>query len=365
VQDEIAGLIAKNLSLKIGETSTASKTVNPQAYALLLEGRHYLTLRSEADFNRAEERFRAALELEPMLPAIHSGIAEAAMLRGVYRMLDGSAGEPEEFAKSKGAADRAMQLDPAMAEPHYVLGMIYLQERRYAESEQAFREGIRLNPNFGVGRHWYGLLLAATGRFGEVLPEMATSIAVDPLAVTSLYNQARFLDGMGRTQEALLPIERAVALRPTFFPGGRATLATLLFKLGRKEEALAEARAVRDHPEASPRWWSDGDAIYIIKQLGAPGEAETYFTQLRQRMGADNHTIGYTLVALGQAEKGLRLMETSNPIAWTQLYYLPTMDKLHGSPLVRDFFTKLGALEHYERARRELTAGRPQEGAAR
>jgi TolB-like protein/Tfp pilus assembly protein PilF len=365
VQDEIAGLIARNLQLKLGGEGRATKVVNPEAYALLLEGRHYITLRSEADFNRAEERLRAALELEPQLAAIHSGIAEAAMLRGVYRMLDGSAGEAAEFDLSRQAAARAMQLDPAMAEPHYVLGMLYLQERRYAESEQAFREGIRLNPNFGVGRHWYGLLLAATGRFAEVVPEMATSIAVDPLAVTSLYNQARFLDGMGRTQEALMPIERAVALRPTFFPGARATRATLLFKLGRKEEALAEARAVRDHPEAAPRWWSDGDAIYVIKQLGAPGEAESYFAQLRQRMGADNHTIGYALAALGEAEKGLRLMETSNPIAWTQLYYMPTMDALQGSPQLRSLFTKLGALEHYERARRELAAGRQQAGATR
>ena len=88
--------------------------------------------------------------------------------------------------------------------------------------------------------------------------------------------------------------------------------------------------------------------------MGAPGEAEAYLAQLRARMGGENHVLGYALVALGRAEEGLRLLETTNPISWTQLFFAPMMDSIHDTPATRALFAKLGALELYERARANL-----------
>src|SRR5215470_1989000 len=46
-QDEIAGLIAQNLRLKLDDAPRVAKTVNPEAHRLLLEGWHFWYLRTE------------------------------------------------------------------------------------------------------------------------------------------------------------------------------------------------------------------------------------------------------------------------------------------------------------------------------
>ncbi|MSU51221.1 MAG: TIR domain-containing protein [Opitutus sp.] len=50
VQDEIARLIAQNLKLKLGGPPRVTKTVNPEAYRLVLEGRHFWLLRTPEGF---------------------------------------------------------------------------------------------------------------------------------------------------------------------------------------------------------------------------------------------------------------------------------------------------------------------------
>ncbi|HUG09820.1 MAG TPA: hypothetical protein VMM36_02345, partial [Opitutaceae bacterium] len=56
VQDEIAGLIAQQLQLKLGATKVA-RVVNPEAYRLVLEGRYFWLQRTDEALNRAEASY--------------------------------------------------------------------------------------------------------------------------------------------------------------------------------------------------------------------------------------------------------------------------------------------------------------------
>ena len=363
VQDEIAGLIAQNLRLKLDASGPAKKTVHPEAYALLLEGRFFIARRSEADFVEAEKRFRRALEIDADFAPAFAGIADAAMLRGTYGLMEGSSVQPADFARAREAARRAMELDPTLAEPHHTLGLLYVSERRFAEADREFAAGFRLNPNYGIAYHWRALLTGALGRFDEAIADLERAISLDPLATTALFTYARFIFAAGQTQEALAPMERAIALRPSFFPAAHSTRALFLLRLGRTDEALAEARLVRQNRAAPTRWWADGDALYVLKQAGAPGEAEAYLSELRGRLPADSHLLGYALLAMGESNEAWRLLAGTNPISWTQLFWAPMMEPHHNTPPLRDLFKRLGALEHYDRARTTIARLRQEQEA--
>ncbi len=81
VQDEIAGLIAKNLQLKMGAGNSAARAVDPQALELYLQGRQAWNLRTTEGFARAENLFNRALALDPAFARAHTGLADVWMIR--------------------------------------------------------------------------------------------------------------------------------------------------------------------------------------------------------------------------------------------------------------------------------------------
>ena len=47
----------------------------------------------------------------------------------------------------RAAAEKAIQLDPMLAEAHDALGMAYARDAQWEQSEKSFRRAIALDPN--------------------------------------------------------------------------------------------------------------------------------------------------------------------------------------------------------------------------
>ena len=75
--------------MKLGAAPRVTKTVNPEAHRLVLEGRHFWTLRTEEGFARAEQAYSRALEIDPNFAQAHSGLADVAAVRSWYGSLGG------------------------------------------------------------------------------------------------------------------------------------------------------------------------------------------------------------------------------------------------------------------------------------
>jgi len=105
------------------------------------------------------EAKRALLEVtaqEPNSAPGWAGLAEVSTLLYEYSV------EPDPDAPSRAwkAAERALALDPGLAEPHAVLGFadfFWHGDVRGAESE--FQEALRSNPGSALTRSWYGTVL--------------------------------------------------------------------------------------------------------------------------------------------------------------------------------------------------------------
>lgn len=130
VQDEIAGLVAKNLQLKLGSAVRPAREVNPEAHGLVLEGRHFWTQRTEAGFERAEKAFRHALAIDPNYAPAHAGLADVFAVRTWYVFQSGSLAGAESMRIAAAEAQLALDLDPSLVGAHAALAVVsYLEHR--------------------------------------------------------------------------------------------------------------------------------------------------------------------------------------------------------------------------------------------
>ena len=351
MQDEIAGLIAKQLQLTLGDAPRVAKQVNPEAHRLVLEGRYFWAQRNDVAFERAEAAYQRALELDPEFAEAHAGLADVWAIRGWYRIMAGNAVQAAaDFVRAKEEVRRAQALNPTLAEPYATLGTVLMNEFKFDESERQFAQAIALNPSYTAARHWHANLLDAVGRLDESLKEIERAISLDPLSPNFLWQRALSFGNTGSRREALEATERALALRP-IHPTILSIQALTLWHLGRRNEAIAAARAVGSDLTAQPRWLADSNAIYVLRQVGLQSEAEAYAARALANVPKDDYRYGTTLVALGRGKEALTYLRKLPATALANVYWHPMWDPLREDAQFQPWLVTIGCAAEYKLAR--------------
>jgi serine/threonine protein kinase len=125
VQDEIARSVVDRLKVTLTEFPRhpliRQHTQNPRAYQCYLKGR-FLTRRHPGDLNAALEQFQKAIEEDAGYAMAYAGLADAYSFSAIY-----SVQRPRTaFAHASVAAERALAIDPDLAEAHTSLAVIKL-----------------------------------------------------------------------------------------------------------------------------------------------------------------------------------------------------------------------------------------------
>jgi serine/threonine-protein kinase len=232
IQDEIAATIADRLKVTLAgrtdEPLVKPPTKNMEAYQLYLKGRHLWNRRTKEGLEQAVEYFQGAIELDPGYALAYAGLADANLLLGSYMYLPWE----EAMSRVKVAAERALDLNPSLAEAHTSRGQVLRLELDWRGEEEAYRRAIELNPSYATAHHWYATLLAALGRSDEALREIRRAEELDPLShaisvtVAVVLFVARDYDG------ALEQLGRALELEPNF-GSTHAWLGIVYAQLGR------------------------------------------------------------------------------------------------------------------------------------
>src|SRR4029077_11973686 len=108
VQDEIAGLIAENLSLKFSAPAVPVREVNPAAYQLFLEGRSAFNREGLDDALKAVACYQKSLAIDPDSALTWAWLAMAYGLAAGSGMHEVDRGNK----LAREAAARAIELDP-------------------------------------------------------------------------------------------------------------------------------------------------------------------------------------------------------------------------------------------------------------
>jgi TolB-like protein/Tfp pilus assembly protein PilF len=347
VQDEIAGVIAKNLSLRMN-LGAARREVNPEAHRLVLEGRYYWNLRTDDGFARAETAFRSAIALDAEFAEAHAGLANVLATVGAYRAYAGLVDPNPEAALQE--AQRATQLDPTLAEAYPALGLVYNRTRRHREAEQVYRKALELNPNYALPHHWHSIALETEGRIDEALAEIEQAIRLDPLSAIALVTRRRMLTEAGQPAAALAAYEREQALVPDR-PSAAGYRALCLLELGRREEAVDVARQVAAMPTMELRLWADADIIYLLRQTGHEAEAAEHATRILPRFHPDSYQRGAVLAALGRWDEAEPFLERTPVNVQHMFYWSPVWDAWRDDPRFRKLLAKLGCEDAHRLAR--------------
>ncbi len=303
LQDEVAGLVARNLQLKLG-LRVADRPANAEAYALYLEAGRAWALRGADSLARAEALLKRALELEPQFPrafALMSLVLTQAGSGGV--LLAPTEADRALFARAQVWVDRALAAAPDLAEAHAAQGNLLDRAGRWADAKAAYRRAIELDPAYATPRQWYARSLMSDGQVDEALAEMRRAAESDPLAPRILDNYATMLNWIGQPERALELLDRVSVLQ-----GDSANATTFrgaaLLQLGRPAEAIALLAPLVAGPRPENRSFQVTFLAKAYLSAGRREEAEA----LASLPEIEPHYRGIVLCALGRSREGIPLL---------------------------------------------------------
>jgi serine/threonine-protein kinase len=222
IQDEITEKIVDQLKVKLvgeeGVPRVKPATQNVEAYTLYLKGRFYWNKRTEEGIRKGIEYFQQAIELDLDYAVAYAGMADC------YSVLGLTGAEPpnECFSKAREAATKAMEIDDTLAEAHASLALVRtFYEWDWSGAEREFQRAIELNPKYPTAHQWYAEYLAAMGRSDEALTEIRRALELDPLALMVITAVGIIFFYAHEYDRAIEPLQRALDMDPTFPPAHR------------------------------------------------------------------------------------------------------------------------------------------------
>ena len=183
-----------------------------EAHSIYVRGRYLMDRQTEDSLGRAEQCFRQAIALEPQYAAAWAGLADVRDVMAQFRFIPPAQGMEE----ARRAAEKALALDPMLAEAHVSLAAILeAYDWDWKAAEREYRRAIELNPNLPATHLWYGMFLRDQGRVREAMPEIELANRMDPLSVFGLVNLAHayLLNGEPAAAERQLKITLDLAPR--------------------------------------------------------------------------------------------------------------------------------------------------------
>ncbi len=248
ISREISEHLRVELSMDEAANLTRRHTQDPEAYRLYLQGYYWLYKFTPEGLNKAFESFGQAIARDGKYAPAYAGLVEA------YFNLSFFAEPREVWTKAKEAAQKAVEIDPMLAEAHYGMALVKIcYDRDWTAAEREFKRAIELKPGYAHAHDWYGWsVLAQAGRFTEAVARLEEGLALDPLSLAINTDYGNCLYWSGQYDAAIAQLERTLELDPAFFIA-RMFLGLSRAKAGDSAGAISdlETAVQSQHPYAS------------------------------------------------------------------------------------------------------------------
>lgn len=236
------------------------------------------------------------------------------------------------------AAEKAIELDPLLAEAHAALGMARARVGQWREAEQRFRHAIELNASSSSIRSDFAMnVLLPLSRVEEALRELRAAERADPLSSEVHTSFGYALLAAGRYDEAASQCEKASSDDPV------------------RNECVGRARTQQGRiGEAIPLLTNSannwGYLAYAFARAGRRAEAEKLMTDAPALYPHNRGPFQYALAYAGlgekqQTEAQLDLMANLGPVRLGRTLAYPEFALVRGDPRVRALREKIGLPE--------------------
>jgi TolB-like protein/Tfp pilus assembly protein PilF len=210
---KIAASLQATLSPQVVERITTPPTNSVEAFEVYSRGR-YLYHRSNPmsgdGLREALALFEQAVALDSTYALAWAGVADA------YDYGGGSTFTREEAQQAWPAVERALELDPNLAEALSRRGFMHLNTGREEEAERDFERAIELSPGSALVVSRYGGFLSRTGRMDPALENARKAVQIDPLNLGVRANLEDLLWRAGEFEEASEESRRTLSMDPTY-----------------------------------------------------------------------------------------------------------------------------------------------------
>jgi len=347
LQGEVAIAIARKVGAELtpdGQTrsTAATRPVLPAAYDSYLRGRNEFSKRKEANLREAIRIFQESIDADPTYAPAYAGMADCYAAMGYNNYLSPA----DSFPRAKAAAEKALELDPNLAEAHASLGYtVMYYDWNFPLAEKEYKRAIELNPSYPPGHQWYAYLLMATRQPKKSLAEVAAAQRLDPLSVPIQTDQGYMLYYDGQTDAALKAIRTALEMDPKF-PLGYFWLGRIYTSQRNFDQAEQEFQKVPGLRAWTPMMAAIG---FLYGQWGKRDEANAIVQEFAaltvQGKFASSYAVALVFSGLGEKERALDYLdkayaERSHWLLW--LNNDPRFDLVRKEPRFKELVRRVG-----------------------
>jgi eukaryotic-like serine/threonine-protein kinase len=336
LQNEVARRVARALALKLLPAEQArlayARAVIPEAYDAYQKG----TQLRQTDRDAAERYFRLALEKDPAYAAAWAGIARVWNARGM-------GGRREATREAKAAVAKALELDDADFEAHRArAGILTYSDWNFPAAEEAWNELLRLDPNDPETLQGHCQFLMMMGRHDEGMAEIERAMELDPLSVRTLSWYAAALRGVGRYDDAIAAARQVLSLESDDGMAKNTWWQALVLK-GSYDEALAmDKEAFARDPElmeALNRGYAEGG--YAGAQKGV---VRVWTARYGKPGGRPAITLAHRSLLAGDPDGALKWLEQAYADGDPNIPYIGgrMFHELRSDPRYQDLLRRVG-----------------------
>jgi len=346
VQDDIAQSVVKELrAALLGErpvnaqvdaevqAATKGQGNSGEAYRLYLQGRALVARRTQTSVATGREHFTQAVKIDPSFALAWAALARAqAIEAGTIGSVPYEAG----YARARTSAERALDLEPDLAEAHVALGMVRLGEWDWRGAEASMRRAIALAPGNAdvvISASWG---MVSGGRLHDAIAQCRHAIGLDPLNPAGHRYLAQFCVFADLLPEAEAAAKQALAINPlagmTYFALGHVHLAQARFA-----EALA---AFEKEPHDGFRLLGLAVAHHALAQEGEEAAALEQLGELPMHAYLNAQANAYC----GNIDAAFEWLERAyaqRNAGFSSMMFQPLLRNLHGDRRWAEFKRRL------------------------
>jgi DNA-binding winged helix-turn-helix (wHTH) protein/TolB-like protein/Flp pilus assembly protein TadD len=310
---EIAPEVASSIAAEIGidleteDTLLATRrTFSPQAYNDFLLARFHYERKTPSDYQRAQQLFRRATEIDPQFASAYASLAHTYGSAAVWGFQDPAIAMP----MARSLAERAIELDATLADADLILaGVRFYWDWNVARAQSSLQRVLEQNPSSAHAYRLLAEIMAVTGRHQEAFAAIERARELDPLSPTAQIKPA-FHRYLSRDYEKAIEVVRAgLEFYPEFWQGHWVECLSRS-AIGQHGEAIAACKAAVEHSRGASV--ALGALGYVYARGGKTDEAERIAAELVARratryVGAANLAIIYG--ALGHLDLAFEELE--------------------------------------------------------
>ena len=213
VQDDVAKAVAREIRLRLSSQQQAdlarSRPVNPDAFDAYLQGYYFFQRNTDKDTDMAARYYQRAIQLDPSYALAWVGLSRARNWQVNVNLVPAEEGH----RLAREAVERALALNPNLAEAHAQMGRIKQQvDFDWVGADASIQRAVALDPGNPEVVRTAAFSAVILGRFDEALPLHRRAVDLDPLNADSWEQLAETEFFMGQLDEAVADFKKALEL---------------------------------------------------------------------------------------------------------------------------------------------------------